>query len=693
MAVAGEVTRSFGARCYEFHEFRLEPSTRRLLRQGTPVALTPRAFDLLLALVENHHRVLPKDELLRRVWDDAIVEESNLTQQVFLLRKVLGDSQDDPRFIATIARRGYRFVGEVREAGPMPVVERFSGAGALPPGRGPGRARMLVAGALVLAGGAAAARVLWRPAAPLPPSFRPLTFQGQGLDRARFTPDGQSVVLDARWDGQANQLFVTPASDSALRPLGVNRAQVVQVSPGGDVAVLLDDSGASPAGDHLTLAKVPLGGGGPRRLVEGIQNADWAPDTDQFALVRRGAGRSRVEYPAGTPIYETAAWLEAVRISPDRERVAFLEHPLQNDTRGFVTVVDRQGRARALSREWGAVFGLVWTRGGELWFGRFDGRVYAVAATGLDGHERDVYRGPDGLILQDIASDGRALATRFTFRGGARWRPSGSATERKLAVFSVTRPCAMTPDGRGMLFTAEDQGPEWTTYATYFQTADASGPVRLGEGSAQGLSPDGRWALVVSLREPAHLVLLPVGVGEARALEPGPVDRIHKAQWLPDGRRVVFAGNEKGKGIRLYVQAVAGGAPEAITPEGYSLDPDGVSPDGRLVACLPEAGGVSLCPVDGGPSRSLRGVERDEKLVRWSEDGRLVFVYRRAAFPLRVYGVETRTGRRALFKEIAPPDAAALRNVPKLLMTADGAAYAYGYVITSNDLYLVEGLR
>jgi hypothetical protein len=499
------------------------------------------------------------------------------------------------------------------------------------------------------------------------------------------------VVLDAQWDGDANQLFITPASEPALRPLGVSRAQVVRVSPAGDVAVLLNDGSSS---DRLTLATVPLRGGGPRKLVEDVQSADWAPDIDQFVIVRRTGGRSRVEYPIGTVLYETAAWLEAPKISPGRDLVAFLEHPVMNDTRGFVTVVDRRGHRRSVSREWGAVFGLVWTPGGNtVWFGKFDGRVNAVAVADLSGNERDLYRGPDGLIVQDIANDGRALVAQFTFRGGIMWHPSGSAEERSLSMFNLTRASTVAGDGKTILFTVEDQGPEWTTYATYLQTVDGQGPIRLGEGSAQGLSPDGQWALAISYQRPAHLLLLPTGVGNARDIAPHSIEQFHRAQWLPDGQRVVFAGNEQGKGIRLYVQPVSGGAPRAITPEGYALDPDGVSSDGRFVVCLPEGGQPSLCPVGDGQIEPMRGVERGEKVVRWSEDGRLVYVYRRARFPLQVYSVDARTGERRLLKEIAPPDSQTLRDVPQLLMTSDLRAYAYNYVRGTNDLYLVDGFK
>jgi TolB-like protein/DNA-binding winged helix-turn-helix (wHTH) protein len=102
---------------FEFGSFRLNPAERLLLRDQAPVHLPPKAFDALLVLVENRGHLLEKDELLRKVWPDTFVEESNLAQHISLLRKALQDGEDGPRYIETVPRRGYRFIAEVRELG------------------------------------------------------------------------------------------------------------------------------------------------------------------------------------------------------------------------------------------------------------------------------------------------------------------------------------------------------------------------------------------------------------------------------------------------------------------------------------------------------------------------------------------------------------------------------------------------
>src|SRR5215210_3741029 len=100
---------------YEFGSFRISVQDRLLLREGEVVSLTPKAFELLLMLVENSGRVLGKEELMKQVWADSIVEEANLSRNIFTLRKALGGSPDENQYIKTIPKRGYRFVAPVKE--------------------------------------------------------------------------------------------------------------------------------------------------------------------------------------------------------------------------------------------------------------------------------------------------------------------------------------------------------------------------------------------------------------------------------------------------------------------------------------------------------------------------------------------------------------------------------------------------
>src|SRR5205814_9519756 len=100
---------------YAFGRIRLKTAERVLLREGELVPLTPKVFDILLTLVEKGGQVVEKDDLMKRVWPSTFVEEGNLTQNVSLLRKALGESPSGPQFIETVPRRGYRFVAPVNK--------------------------------------------------------------------------------------------------------------------------------------------------------------------------------------------------------------------------------------------------------------------------------------------------------------------------------------------------------------------------------------------------------------------------------------------------------------------------------------------------------------------------------------------------------------------------------------------------
>src|SRR3954447_9300669 len=95
---------------YDFGPFRLDPLEHLLLRDGKPVPLTPKTFSLLQVLVERHGHLVEKDELFRLVWPETAVEESNLSYNVSVLRKALGDGGEAGRLIETVPKRGYRFV-------------------------------------------------------------------------------------------------------------------------------------------------------------------------------------------------------------------------------------------------------------------------------------------------------------------------------------------------------------------------------------------------------------------------------------------------------------------------------------------------------------------------------------------------------------------------------------------------------
>src|SRR5947209_4392886 len=112
---------------YHFRDFALEPAERRLSQAGRPIALTPKVFDTLVLLVERAGHVVSKDELMQRLWPRGYVDESNLTKHIWLIRRALGDREDESRLIETVPKVGYRFVAPVNSAGDASAASQTSG--------------------------------------------------------------------------------------------------------------------------------------------------------------------------------------------------------------------------------------------------------------------------------------------------------------------------------------------------------------------------------------------------------------------------------------------------------------------------------------------------------------------------------------------------------------------------------------
>src|SRR5262249_9261587 len=153
-------------RLYEFGMYRLDAENRALFFQGQAIALPPKAVELLTALIERNGQVVSKDQLMELLWRDTIVEEANLTQNIFLLRKVFSENGDRRKWIETIPRRGYRFVGEVKAL--LPATNNATIDSSLQPIEG-----QTFAQALTEADKDKAAEVFPEPSRQLPAAARP----------------------------------------------------------------------------------------------------------------------------------------------------------------------------------------------------------------------------------------------------------------------------------------------------------------------------------------------------------------------------------------------------------------------------------------------------------------------------------------------------------------------------------------
>jgi len=533
-----------------------------------------------------------------------------------------------------------------------------------------------------------------------PPVFRQLTFRRGTIYSARFAPDGHTIVYGACWDGQPVQLFSVWPERPESSALPLPGADILSISSAGEMALLLDSrpAGWRPTG---TLARAPLAGGAPRELLEMVQEAVWNADGSALAVVRAElpGGGTRLEYPAGKVLYQAEAWLSHPRFSPKGDAIAFAEHPVGADDKGHVSLVDLHGKKRDLTGEYpGGIQGIAWTPAGdEVWYTASEsGSNFELRAVGpRGGLSRVVLRVPGRLILEDISREGPVLVARDTMRDSMMVRKADNGQERDLAWLDLSNVRDFSPDGTTVLFTESGAGSP--TESAYLRKTDGSPAVRLGDGYAFGLSPDGRWALSIVSNPPPQLFLLPTGAGEPMVLPRGNIARYggFTADWFADSHRFVFAASEKGHEPRLYIQDIRGGEPRAISGEGLNLRfGRSLSLDQKYVAAIDGEEKIQIVDVEGGSSRPAPGTEPGELPAGWTADGRSLYIYRPdAGAPTKVYLVDATSGQRTLWKEILPADPAGTYGIGGLAVNPDGKSYVYTLARTLSDLYLVEGLK
>jgi serine/threonine protein kinase len=525
------------------------------------------------------------------------------------------------------------------------------------------------------------------------PVFQQLTFQRGRVLQARFSPDGQTILYSAAWNGEPSDVYSTRADGPGARSLDLKGGQVLSVSSTGDLAVLLKTHASGTFSDTGTLAIVPLSGGAPHEVAESILSADFSPNGKQLAVIRDFGPRSRLEYPAGKSLYEFNGWLSHVRISPKGDQIAFAEHPTYNDSFGSLVVTDLSGNRKVLKKDWYEILDLAWgPQGDEVWVTASDlGGQRSVYAVTLDGKARQIFEVPGNLVLKDRFRDGRLLLVRENERRELSGILAGDAKQRDFSWFDWTFPDDISPDGKTFTFHEAGAGGG-KDFAVFLRKTDGSPPVRLGSGSGGFLSPDGKWVMASTAHSPAQIYLLPAGIGEARQVTNDSIDH-QDFDWFPDGKHIVFQGTEPGHRTRLYTSDLDGGPPKALTPEGYSTEGAPASPDGKYypAACLDLK--PCLIPLSGGEPRQIPGVTITDGPAQWSEDSRSLYMYQVGALPSTVERVDIATGKRTPWKTLAPADLAGVHGVTVVRMTPDARVCLYSYIRTFSDLYLVQGLK
>jgi hypothetical protein len=526
------------------------------------------------------------------------------------------------------------------------------------------------------------------------PAYRRLTFEAGTVYSARFAPGGKSIVYSAAWNNKPAQLFSTVGDSLLSQPLNLSDANLLGISRNNELAVVLH---GTHNGQLETvggmLARAPLAGGSPKELLADVRWADWDAQGN-LAVVNYVDGHSRLEYPIGTVLYQSRGWISNIRFSPHGDKIAFMDHPALWDNRGAVCVVDRAGHAQALTAEYESEQGVAWHPSGkEIWFTAAErGTNLNLMAVSLSGRIRPVLDLPTGITLQDIAPDGSVLVALNSKRLAMAFSTLGSKEDVELSWHDWNVAKAISHDGRFVLFEDASEAAG-RGYAVALRKLDGTLPVRLGDGSAGGLSPDGKWAISVSTGEAQQMTLLPIGPGQSRSVDISGLEHIQSgwARFLADGQRIIANGNEQGHATRCYVLEIASGKPKAVTPEGTVCGPS--SPDSRSVVGVGPNSAVAIYPIGGGSSRLIPRLEAGFLPVEWSSDGSVLYGYHMGELPSRIYKVGIDGGKQTMVQELRPGVPAGVVMVAPVVANRDGTRFAYSYNQTMSVLYLISGLR
>jgi hypothetical protein len=526
------------------------------------------------------------------------------------------------------------------------------------------------------------------------PQFRQLTFDKGTIRDGRFTPDGQSVVYGAAWNGQPLKIFMARADSPESAPLSLPDARLLSISKTGELAISLGHRYDGLVGEG-TLARTTLLGSAPRVMVEHVREADWNPDGSDLAVVRRMAGFERLEYPVGKVLYQTSGFISHIRFSPTGDRIAFAHHPVYADDAGAVAMVDLDGHSTVLSEAWISVHGLAWTRdGSEIWFGGTKGSavsgdgIYGVTPT---GRLRAVLVGPTRYKVLDMASDGRVLIVNEREERVVEALMAGRPTPIDVGLRSMSSSLWISDAGTSVLITEQST----SSYEAYLLKAGATTPVHLGSGMPTAVSPDGRWALALPV-EGYPIFVHPTGPGESRKL-PDPDRIVYNLVGWQDATHVIGFGQKSGERSRGYVQDMNGGPPRAFTPEGITATlvrwwrlP--VAPDGTRVVGADEHGTPVIYPIDGSAAQPIAGLAAGDVPVQWTPDGRGLIIAHGEGLPWVVERLDLLTGKRTPANTIRAHDPAGLR-LSMFAISRDAKYYVHSYSRLLSDLLVVNRVK
>ena len=594
--------------CYLVDDIAIDPGCFAVTKAGRPVALEPKAVTLLLHLVAHRDRVVTKDELTELLWKDTFVTPNALTRLIAQLRRELGDTANEARYIQTVHRRGYRFIASVREGDrgePAPVASLADR-----PARGRRWLGFGAVAALIVLAAVATSYVARRSGLPLAGAITAEIAEqathslGFDADPA-ISPDGRWLAWSSDASGRS-EIYVrdltTPGRERRLTSDGMENVEPAWAPDGKRIAY------HSRSGRGIWV--IPAAGGKPARVADFGSRPAWSPDGRRIAFGASGrvmaartqiwsvgadAGRLTPLTTAGRPdgVHQQPAW------SSDGSHLAFVAGTPGHVTLWVQRLVD--GRltqvheahvipALAFAPDGSAIF---WAEASRDSYGGVRRRALDLSRSSVAGD------------VVDDHTAGRAPVAGLSIVGN-RMAYVATRVETNLWTLPIERGGRPGP-------------PRALTRSTYRNTYPVFSPdgTRIAFQQKRPGSDTEVWTIAPSGGEPAPLL-----ASNPRGFFPN---------WLPGGERVL-AVERTVRGDRFAYLNVRSGRREVVRALDREKHPR-LSPDGRFVAFHAAVNGtllVFVAPIDGAPSRQLTFSQTDTAYPTWSPDGtRLVVEVRR----------------------------------------------------------------
>jgi DNA-binding winged helix-turn-helix (wHTH) protein/Tol biopolymer transport system component len=641
---------------YEFGSFRLEPAERKLFRGREVVALTPKVFDMLVMLVRNNGHLLEKDELIRSLWPDSFVEEGNLSNNIFVLRKALGN---DHEYIETVPRRGYRFVGAVRQLpgaeklpsepgefgsakpadrrplGPVPV-------GALTTVLRPRRQLAMIAGTtlVILAIGAA---VWWRNSPRLPDRSQwvQLTKFSDSVTQPALSPDGRMMAFIRGYGTfvSPGQIYVKMLPDG--QPVQLTRDDGLKMSPafspdGSRIAYTTVDNQF-----HWDTAVVPTLGGKPQPLLRNASGLIWtSPGQVLFSEIKTGVymgivaaqenrlGARDVYRPETEPAMAHRSYL-----SPDGKWVLVVEMDQDHDWLPCRLVAMDGTQRGYVGPLGGGCTTAAWTPDGKwMYFTSDHGGVPHIWRQRFpNGRPEQVTSGPTEEEGIGMAPDGRSFVTAVAVQSTSLWVHDAKG-ERQISLEGNGYNPKFTPDGKKLCYLSVIKAPNqfaWYRNPGELRVADLesgrSEPLVPGLPVLEyDISADGRLVVMSTTDRDGKLRLWVMPFD--RSSPPTQISNVGGASPKFGEGNDIFFRHLDGTSVFVYrVYPDGTGLRKALTAPVFLMN--SVSPDGRWIVAWAPIGGNGPPSIQAFPLNAGTPIQIGNFIyVSWPLDGRSVLM-------------------------------------------------------------------